>query len=593
MVCGWRAVVDVTMGFITKALALALLVCSSLIGCGHMRVGSEPRQIRGSARAAKRVPRAQGGPYRPQPLAELAIPEHPFMAPHGASCMHADPYTTNTYRWSGPLGHELQVESRSMGFLGGECPTINFDSQGRVITVCVRDRRVSLVLLDPKTLTLLDRHPLPRRRTPILRLRKMLQDTSGGAYFYLDERDRAVVGTAEGTLDVISVRETPEGPRFALDESIDLTRWLERGDDSLDKITAVLPDYQGNYWFSTRYGRVGVITKERSVRTAELAGEQLQNSFSVAADGVYVVSDHALYRFVLGPDGAPQVAWREPYDRGQRQKLGQINQGSGTTPTLLGDDYVAIADNAEPRMNVLVYRRSGEGERLVCKTPVFEPGQSATENTLIGYGRSLVVENNAGYDIFRTMRRGKTSAPGIARIDLREDDSGCDVVWVSREISQTTVPKLSTSTGLIYLYTKLPNAPRGADAYYFTAIDFATGHTVYKALTGTGVRYDNNWAAISLAPDGSAYVGVLNGLLRVRDGTRAAAGADVRVSDRGAASEDPASSGAEVQASADAQARASADAPAAEAQEGAAARAGGGTLARERSSRAARGVDAR
>ncbi len=45
--------------------------------------------------------------------------------------------------------------------------------------------------------------------------------------------------------------------------------------------------------------------------------------------------------------------------------------------------------------------------------------------------------------------------------------------------------------------------------------------TVYQVLTGTGVRYDNNWAAISIAPDGSAYVGVLNGLIRVRDGVRA------------------------------------------------------------------------
>jgi hypothetical protein len=221
---------------------------------------------------------------------------------------------------------------------------------------------------------------------------------------------------------------------------------------------------------------------------------------------------------IAGANGAPLIAWREPYDRGQRQKVGQINQGSGTTPTLLGDDYVAIADNAEPRMNVLVFKRTGEArERSVCKLPVFTPGQSATENTLIGYGRSLVVENNAGYDIFRTMRRGKTSAPGIARVDVRADGSGCDLVWESQEISQTTVPKLSTSTGLIYLYTKKPNAPKNADAYYFTAVDFATGRTVYRVLTGTGVRYDNNWAAISLAPDGSAYVGVLNGLLRVRD----------------------------------------------------------------------------
>jgi hypothetical protein len=170
-------------------------------------------------------------------------------------------------------------------------------------------------------------------------------------------------------------------------------------------------------------------------------------------------------------------------------------------------------------MNVVVMRRQARNDapRVVCRTAVFAAGKSATENTFIGYQRSVVVENNAGYDIFTTMRGGKTSAPGIARINVRSDESGCDVVWESHEISQTTVPKLSTESGLVYLYTKLPNAPKGADAYYFTALDFATGKTVYQVLTGTGVRYDNNWAAISLAPDGTAFVGVLSGLIRVRD----------------------------------------------------------------------------
>lgn len=499
-------------------VAMHMSLVSALCGCGHMRIGSAPREIRSSARAERSLPREEGRPHAPTPLAHAPVPPHPYMARHGASCMHSDPYTTNTYAWSGPLGNDVEVRSRSMGFLGGECPTINFDSRGRIVTVCVRDRRPSLVLLDADTLTLLDRHALPRRRTPLLRLRKMLSDTSGGAYFYLDQQDRAVVGTADGTIDVIGIEETPEGPRFALRESIDVKPYLERADGSVDKITAVLPDYGGTYWFSTRYGKVGTVTPERAVQVVELPGEQLQNAFSVATDGVYAVTDHALYRFVADAHGAPRVSWREPYDRGQHKKVGQINQGSGTTPTLLGRDYVAIADNAEPRMNVLVYRRTGpEAGRQVCKTPVFTAGASATENTLIGHGRSLVVENNAGYDIFRTMRRGKTSAPGIARIDVRDDGTGCDLVWESQEISQTTVPKLSARSGLIYLYTKKPNAPRNADAYYFTAVDFTTGRTVFRVLTGTGVRYDNNWAAISLAPDGSAYVGVLNGLLQVRD----------------------------------------------------------------------------
>jgi hypothetical protein len=484
-----------------------------------MREGSHAREIRSSARAERIVPAGHGAPHAPRKLAASAVPPHPFMAKHGASCMHSDPFTTNTYAWPGPLGHAPQVSSRAMGFLGGECPTVNFDSKGRIVTVCVRDRRPSLVLLDPETLQVIDRHSLPRRNAPLLRMRKAMQDTSGGAYFYLDHLDRAVIGTADGAIEIVAIEETAEGPRLALEERIELGTHLLRPNGLYDKITAVLPDYQGNYWFVGRYGAVGFVNAKRQVHVNRLVGEEIENSLSIAPEGAYVVSDHALYRFQLtNPDLPPTQVWREEYDRGTRIKVGQINRGSGTTPTLLGDDYVAITDNAEPRMNVMVYRRGSKvSDRLVCKTPVFAPGQSATENTLIGHGRSLIVENNAGYDIFRTMRRGKTSAPGIARIDVRADESGCDTVWESAEISQTTVPKLSTANGLIYVYTKLANAPNDTDAYYFTAIDFETGRTAYRVLTGTGVRYDNNWAAISLAPDGTAYVGVLNGLVRVRD----------------------------------------------------------------------------
>jgi hypothetical protein len=491
-----------------------------LTGCGHIWPGQTVTPIPSLEDHAAQVPAREGSPAEPAPLTAADVPEHPYMADHGSSCMHADPFTTNTYAWAGPLGHDPEVVSHSLGFLGGECPTVNFDQKGRIVSVCVRERRPSLVLMDPKDLRVLASHALPRRRTPLLRIRKAMQDTSGGAYFYLDAQDRAVVGTADGAIQIIALEE-PEGeaPRFVVERRINLKRVLRLPNGSLDRVTAVMPDYDGNYWFTARYGTVGVVTRGGRVRALHLSGEELQNSFSVGPDGVYIVSDHALYRFGLDAAQRPSLHWREPYDRGEARKVGQINQGSGTTPTLLGDDYIAIADNAEPRLNVLVYRRhvAQESERLVCRVPVFEPGASATENTLIGHGRTLIVENNAGYDIFRTMRGGKTSAPGLARIDIREDESGCDIVWESNEISQTTVPKLSTATGLVYVYTKRPDTD-GIDAYYFTAIDFHTGETRFRILTGTGVRYDNNWAAITLAPDGSAYVGVLNGLLRVRDG---------------------------------------------------------------------------
>jgi len=509
------------LGLAWRCCAMGLLL---MMGCGHMREGSAARAIKLDHDVIPYVPSRVGQAHSPErPLENPGLPQHPFMAARGTSNMHVDSYTSNTYAWSGPLGHSPEVASRAMGFLGGECPTINFDRKGHIVTVCVQQRTPSLMLLDAQTLQVLARHELPARKTSLFRLRKMMNDTSGGAYFYVDHLDRAVVGTADGTIEIIAQRRgvpgDETGVRFELEERIDLKGVLSFEDGSLDKITAVLPDFAGNYWFVARYGTVGLVTPKREVHTLRFAGEEVENSFSIGPDAAYVVSDHALYRIEQNEHGRPEVVWRETYDRGTRRKVGQINQGSGTTPTLLGDDYVVIGDNAEPRMNVVVMRRDpSSSERVVCRTAVFAAHKSATENTFIGYQRSVIVENNAGYDLFTTMRGGKTSAPGIARIDVREDESGCDVVWESQEISQTTVPKLSTETGLVYLYTKLPNAPKQADAYYFTALDFKTGRTVYQVLTGTGVRYDNNWAAISIAPDGTAFVGVLNGLIRVRDG---------------------------------------------------------------------------
>jgi hypothetical protein len=85
--------------------------------------------------------------------------------------------------------------------------------------------------------------------------------------------------------------------------------------------------------------------------------------------------------------GQPAITWREVYDRGTRLKPGQSapNIGSGTTPTLMGRDFVTITDNADPQMHVLVYRRAAvvDGPRLVASVPVFGAGEGCTENSLV------------------------------------------------------------------------------------------------------------------------------------------------------------------------------------------------------------------
>jgi hypothetical protein len=172
-------------------------------------------------------------------------------------------------------------------------------------------------------------------------------------------------------------------------------------------------------------------------------------------------------------------------------------------------------------MNVVVYKRAAqvEGSRVVCKVPVFKKGASNTDQSLIATPTSIVTENNYGYSVPAT-QEGKTTTPGLERIDL--DANGCRKVWHSDQIAPSVVPKLSLANGIVYTYTK-PENPEGDDGWYLTALDFATGKTLWSALAGEGLGYNNNYAPVTLGPDGAAYVGTLGGLVRLADATPGAA----------------------------------------------------------------------
>jgi hypothetical protein len=78
------------------------------------------------------------------------------------------------------------------------------------------------------------------------------------------------------------------------------------------------------------------------------------------------------------------------------------------------------------------------------------------------------------------------------------------------------VPKLSLAGGLVYAYTK-PARGDGVDGWYPTAIDVRTGRTVFKRLGAAGTTFNNHYAPVTLGPDGSAFLGVLGGIVAWRD----------------------------------------------------------------------------
>jgi hypothetical protein len=489
---------------VPPALVVATVMMSMVTPASADRIPAVPIP---QGPGAESAPRFLGAPAEPNRVRSFGVPRHPFMAPNGRSNVHDDAYMTDSYRGDGPLGWEMDVLST---YQQAECASVTFDSHGRIVTICVGVEGPRLVMIDPVTLDQLAVQTLPPRQSGST---SIFTEFSGGGYFYLDDRDRAVVPTNDRRIFV--VRETPE-PGFETEKRFDLSGLVERGDG----IVSALPDWDGLIWWVTAHGIVGTINPETGgVRSARLDGEVIANSFAVdETGGVFIVSDHALYRFDARRDGRPKITWRRTYERGTRQKPGQVSQGSGTTPTLLGKSYVAITDNADPLMHVVVYPRRKHGPHgEVCKKGVFGANRGSTDNSLIGAGRSMIVENNYGYSGPAATSNGASTEAGLTRVDLDRDGHGCRVKWVSEERAPSVVPKLSLGTGLVYTYTKDPN-PGGDDLWYLTAIDFRSGRTVFERLSGEGLGYNNNYAPISLGTDGTAYVGVLGGLVLLRDG---------------------------------------------------------------------------
>lgn len=133
---------------------------------------------------AAHVPAFTGRSAVAQPVSGPAVPQHPFMARNGRNSMHADGPASDTHPESGPLGRNPEVVSTARGLLGGECASVAFDREGRIVTVCTSAFRMQLLVLDPHTFRELAHYDLPPRPSMrSLSIRTITTDTSGGAYF--------------------------------------------------------------------------------------------------------------------------------------------------------------------------------------------------------------------------------------------------------------------------------------------------------------------------------------------------------------------------------------------------------------------------
>ena len=441
----------------------------------------------------------------------------------------------------------------------------------------------------------------------------LFRNTMGGAYSYLSKKRFMYIPGVNNDIiripvkfgkfdlenvDYINVTEQMQRGNI-LDKEINASA-------RTNHLTAILPDAQANVWFTSQQGIIGVIHHEDKdkggcakvysefishvklidklnyyknthykdfselpdfIKNAQKMSpelrekfrkyygikksnfEQIQNSFAVGKDGVYIVTDLALYKLWFN-DKTKAIEfdpkWEKNftgggliYDNDFKLKPGHLNAGSGTTPTLMDDRFVAIVDNAPGRVNICIF--SQETGELIDKLPLFEEGKSACENSIVAYKNSFIVANTYGYiDPFND----NETAGGIMRFDYNEKTGHFEPVenWPDYDFPldvKTATPKLSTPRGLIYFYNREDKAGKNAyRRWQLSTLDYRTGKKVFSIIPyfeegdfNDNVKglirkmslgkenydlkvFNNLWGTFEFGPDNSLYIGAYRGFIK-------------------------------------------------------------------------------
>ncbi len=455
-----------------------------------------------------------GGVASAQPTWGPLAPANPFLGPVGTSTMHGDAGSSDATHLAGPSG-PLAVDSLP---LAAACPTLLEGSDGMVLALCtaILDQTPIVHLIDTAVLG-------TGAAASVANLALVKGSLLGGVYAFLDNADRLVAVGGDRMLVRVGHHRTPLGTwTLTIDQSVDLTAAIPHGDN----VTGLVPDWQGNIWFASGAGRVGIVDDAGTIRILQLpAGEHVAN-ISSSTSGIAVATTHALYQ-LSADGGAPKVDWRAPYDRGSTRKPGQLSWGTGSTPTYFGPatgaDYLTIVNNADDQVELQVYRAS-TGE-LVCSQPVLTTGGPGSENSPIGVGNSVFVASTYGYPYPRVPADAGPAVPatarftgGMTRVDL--GGSGCHTVW-DNEVRSAAVPRLSTADSHLYTVVRqdLPLSSAttsGLDGFEFTVIDPNTGSVLATQQLPGSIANDTLQTSGLITSRGEYLQGTLSGIDRVR-----------------------------------------------------------------------------
>ena len=411
--------------------------------------------------------------------------QNPYLGINSLATMHGDAQSSDATPFAGPgdpgVGGTWKVTFTNHW---AACPTILAGQDGYIQALMTqflgsdaKVRKPKLAIIEPASGAQLGAMEIP---TGAL---------LGGVYAYLDADSNLVM--VDGTNALTWISHSQDGMKVWVSRRIDLTDAMKL--EPKDHVVGIVPDWHGRIWVASERGVVGLIDPKRNVvRLTKLQQysptERIDNSISACPQGVSIITSYGIY--MLGADAStskPRIIWSHSYDRGTKQKPGQLSHGSGATATFFGpngSDYVMLSDNADRQEKLIVYR-STDGS-AVGEGPLFTPGASGTENSMIGVQNSIVGACTFGYPYAqypdtKPAYRAQV-APGMERWDVNDDASGITLKWRNNGIYSAAVPRLSTADNLIYTCER-PRGPAGVltgPVVYACAIDMDSGRVVHR-----------------------------------------------------------------------------------------------------------------
>lgn len=546
------------------AFVLTALLLLSCIGCDSQEKQEQGYDKKDSAAALV-----------PHLMDANQVVHNPYLA-QGESIIHNDTYSSDVTAQVVPLGIYPEIVSSTEAEADKAVPCFFYDSNGNCITpyslvtekgtasggIAVRDVNSSPV----KTLGSF----LPVRDDK-------QQYGIQISYSFVDNNGLVVGPTTHGHVLMMRTADEKGNvlPTFekALDVDIVTAAKKALGDDIDPNLLSMVMDYSGNLWFVTggfhidpAYAKDGFLGYlDRSYIDAALSGkkadvnnalhfyrlkggEGAENGISSHPDGCVILTNKACYLLNASQDGV-QIVWRTEYQsdggKGAQKDSGLTGAGlawgGGSTPTL-SEELVLFTDNQNPVELLALDIKTG---KIAAQQPVFERLKNITvsvENSIIVYSHSadsvsaLICNwygaGNAGlfekgadssvqsydnlYDENWIANGSKNLMPGIERIDTVKKNGTYTMksVWTRGDLCDTSMFKLSTSTGYLYGYTQ-----ENDGVWKFMALDWETGKTVMEVPVSALPRYNNMAVGMMQGNNGNSLYCPTNNmeLLRLQD----------------------------------------------------------------------------